>query len=383
MQVCTYRTLQASCKTLDSKQGIHKMTQTIAVLPGDGIGPEIIAQAVRVLDVFKTRGFDVQFQFAPLGGAAYDEYGSPYPEFTQNICRKADAVLLGAVGGPQYDNIERALRPERGLLAIRKDLNLFANLRPAILYPELANASTLKPEVVAGLNILIVRELTGDIYFAEPRGISQLADGTREGVNTMRYNESEIRRIGHIAFQAAQKRNKKLCSVDKANVLETTELWKQIMTEISADYPEVELSHMYVDNAAMQLVKAPKQFDVMVTGNIFGDILSDEASMLTGSIGMLPSASLNETGKGMYEPSHGSAPDIAGQDKANPLATILSAAMMLRYSFNQDAFADEIEQAVQTVLKQGLRTADIYEEGCTLVGCAAMGDAVVAALQAA
>ena len=359
------------------------MTQTIAVLPGDGIGPEIIAQAVRVLDVFKTRGFDVQFQFAPLGGAAYDEYGSPYPEFTQNICRKADAVLLGAVGGPQYDNIERALRPERGLLAIRKDLNLFANLRPAILYPELANASTLKPEVVAGLNILIVRELTGDIYFAEPRGISQLADGTREGVNTMRYNESEIRRIGHIAFQAAQKRNKKLCSVDKANVLETTELWKQIMIEISADYPEVELSHMYVDNAAMQLVKAPKQFDVMVTGNIFGDILSDEASMLTGSIGMLPSASLNETGKGMYEPSHGSAPDIAGQDKANPLATILSAAMMLRYSFNQDAFADEIEQAVQTVLKQGLRTADIYEEGCTLVGCTAMGDAVVAALQAA
>ena len=359
------------------------MTQTIAVLPGDGIGPEIIAQAVRVLDVFKNRGFDVAYQFAPLGGAAYDEYGAPYPEFTQNICRKADAVLLGAVGGPQYDNIERALRPERGLLAIRKDLNLFANLRPAILYPELANASTLKPEVVAGLNILIVRELTGDIYFAEPRGISQLADGTREGVNTMRYNESEIRRIGHIAFQAAQKRNKKLCSVDKANVLETTELWKQIMIEISADYPEVELSHMYVDNAAMQLVKAPKQFDVMVTGNIFGDILSDEASMLTGSIGMLPSASLNETGKGMYEPSHGSAPDIAGQDKANPLATILSAAMMLRYSFNQDAFADEIEQAVQTVLKQGLRTADIYEEGCTLVGCTAMGDAVVAALQAA
>ena len=359
------------------------MTQTIAVLPGDGIGPEIIAQAVRVLDVFKNRGFDVAYQFAPLGGAAYDEYGAPYPEFTQNICRKADAVLLGAVGGPQYDNIERALRPERGLLAIRKDLNLFANLRPAILYPELANASTLKPEVVAGLNILIVRELTGDIYFAEPRGINQMADGTREGVNTMRYHESEIRRIGHIAFQAAQKRNKKLCSVDKANVLETTELWKQIMIEISADYPEVELSHMYVDNAAMQLVKAPKQFDVMVTGNIFGDILSDEASMLTGSIGMLPSASLNETGKGMYEPSHGSAPDIAGQDKANPLATILSAAMMLRYSFNQDAFADEIEQAVQTVLKQGVRTADIYEEGCTLVGCTAMGDAVVAALQAA
>ena len=359
------------------------MTQTIAVLPGDGIGPEIIAQAVRVLDVFKNRGFDVAYQFAPLGGAAYDEYGAPYPEFTQNICRKADAVLLGAVGGPQYDNIERALRPERGLLAIRKDLNLFANLRPAILYPELANASTLKPEVVAGLNILIVRELTGDIYFAEPRGINQMADGTREGVNTMRYHESEIRRIGHIAFQAAQKRNKKLCSVDKANVLETTELWKQIMIEISADYPEVELSHMYVDNAAMQLVKAPKQFDVMVTGNIFGDILSDEASMLTGSIGMLPSASLNETGKGMYEPSHGSAPDIAGQDKANPLATILSAAMMLRYSFNQDAFADEIEQAVQTVLKQGLRTADMYEEGCTLVGCTAMGDAVVAALQAA
>lgn len=357
------------------------MTQTIAVLPGDGIGPEIIAQAVRVLEVFQQKGWDVQFQYAPLGGAAYDEYGVPYPEFTQNVCRQADAVLLGAVGGPQYDNLDRPLRPERGLLAIRKDLNLFANLRPAILYPELANASTLKPEVVAGLDILIVRELTGDIYFAEPRGISQLADGSREGVNTMRYNESEIRRIGHIAFQAAQKRNKKLCSVDKANVLETTELWKQVMNEIAVDYPDVELSHMYVDNAAMQLVKAPKQFDVMVTGNIFGDILSDEASMLTGSIGMLPSASLNETGKGLYEPSHGSAPDIAGQNKANPLATILSAAMMLRYSFNQDGFADAIEQAVQSVLKQGLRTGDIYEDGCQLVSCSEMGDAVVAALQ--
>ena len=356
------------------------MTQTIAVLPGDGIGPEIIAQAVRVLDVFKNRGFDVAYQFAPLGGAAYDEYGAPYPEFTQNICRKADAVLLGAVGGPQYDNIERALRPERGLLAIRKDLNLFANLRPAILYPELANASTLKPEVVAGLNILIVRELTGDIYFAEPRGINQMADGTREGVNTMRYHESEIRRIGHIAFQAAQKRNKKLCSVDKANVLETTELWKQIMIEISADYPEVELSHMYVDNAAMQLVKAPKQFDVMVTGNIFGDILSDEASMLTGSIGMLPSASLNETGKGMYEPSHGSAPDIAGQDKANPLATILSVAMMMRYTFGREDAALRIEGAVKKVLAQGYRTGDIFEPGTKRVGTKEMGDAVLAAL---
>ncbi len=356
------------------------MTRHIAILPGDGIGPEIIAQAVRVLDRLIADGLSAEYSYAPLGGAAYDQYGAPYPEFTQNLCRQADAVLLGAVGGPQYDNLDRPLRPERGLLAIRKDLNLFANLRPAVLYPELANASTLKPEVVAGLDILIVRELTGDIYFGEPRGISTNDQGQREGINTMRYSEDEIRRIGKIAFEAAQKRGKKLCSVDKANVLETTELWKQVMTELAAGYPDVELSHMYVDNAAMQLVRAPKQFDVMVTGNIFGDILSDQASMLTGSIGMLPSASLNETGKGLYEPSHGSAPDIAGQNKANPLATILSLAMLLRYSLNDEAAAKRIETAVGKVLAQGLRTADIYEDGTTLVSCSGMGDAVLAAL---
>lgn len=356
------------------------MSKHIAILPGDGIGPEIIGQTVRVLDKLIAEGLDADYQYAPLGGAAYDEYGHPYPEFTQNICRQADAVLLGAVGGPQYDKLERSLRPERGLLAIRKDLNLFGNLRPAILYPELANASTLKPEVVSGLNILIVRELTGDIYFGEPRGIHTLANGEREGINTMRYSESEIRRIGKIAFEAAQKRNKKLCSVDKANVLETTELWREIITEMSKDYPDVSVSHMYVDNAAMQLVKAPKQFDVIVTGNIFGDILSDQASMLSGSIGMLPSASLNETGKGMYEPSHGSAPDIAGQNLANPLATILSLAMLLRYSLNNENAAQRIETAVGKVLAQGLRTSDIFEEGCTRISCSQMGDAVLAAL---
>lgn len=356
------------------------MTKHIAVLPGDGIGPEIVGQAVRILDKLIQDGLDADYQYAPLGGAAYDEYGAPYPEFTQTLCRKADAVLLGAVGGPQYDNLDRPLRPERGLLAIRKDLNLFANLRPAVLYKELANASTLKPEVVAGLDILIVRELTGDIYFGEPRGIHTLDNGEREGINTMRYNESEIRRIGKIAFEAAQKRNKKLCSVDKANVLETTELWKQVMTDLAKDYPDVELSHMYVDNAAMQLVRAPKQFDVIVTGNIFGDILSDQASMLTGSIGMLPSASLNETGKGLYEPSHGSAPDIAGKDLANPLATILSLAMLLRYSLNDEAAAKRVENAVQAVLEQGLRTKDIFEEGCKLVSCSEMGRAVLANL---
>ncbi len=356
------------------------MTKQIAILRGDGIGPEIVAQAVRVLDKLIEQGLDVQYQYAPLGGEAYDQYGSPYPEFTQNICRAADAVLLGAVGSPQYDNLERPLRPERGLLAIRKDLNLFANLRPAILYKELANASTLKPEVVAGLDILIVRELTGDIYFGEPRGIRTLENGEREGFNTMKYSESEIRRIAKVSFEAAQKRGKKLCSVDKANVLETTELWKEIFTEVSKDYPDVTLSHMYVDNAAMQLVRAPKQFDVIATGNIFGDILSDQASMLTGSIGMLPSASLNETGKGLYEPSHGSAPDIAGQNKANPLATILSLAMLVRYSLNDEARAVQIEQAVQKVLEQGYRTGDIFEDGCQLVSCSEMGDAVLAAL---
>ena len=356
------------------------MTKQIAILPGDGIGPEITAQAVRVLDKLISDGLDARYEYAPLGGAAYDQYGHPYPEFTQNLCRAADAVLLGAVGGPQYDTLERPLRPERGLLAIRKDLGLFANLRPAVLYKELADASTLKPEVVAGLDILIVRELTGDIYFGEPRGIRTLENGEREGYNTMKYSESEIRRIAKIAFEAAQKRNKKLCSVDKANVLETTELWKEIFNEVSKDYPDVELSHMYVDNAAMQLVRAPKQFDVIATGNIFGDILSDQASMLTGSIGMLPSASLDENGKGLYEPSHGSAPDIAGQNKANPLATILSLAMLLRYSLNDEARAQQVENAVQKVLQQGLRTGDIYEEGTKLVSCSEMGDAVLAAL---
>lgn len=356
------------------------MTKQIAVLQGDGIGPEIIGQAVKVLDKLIEQGLDARYEYGLLGGAAYDTHGSPYPEATQTLCRKADAVLLGAVGGPQYDNLERSVRPERGLLAIRKDLNLFANLRPAILYPELANASTLKPEVVSGLDILIVRELTGDIYFGEPRGIRTLENGEKEGYNTMKYSESEIRRIAKVAFEAAQKRGKKLCSVDKANVLETTEFWKQIFTEVAAQYPDVELTHMYVDNAAMQLVKAPKQFDVIATGNIFGDILSDQASMLTGSIGMLPSASLNDTGKGLYEPSHGSAPDIAGQNKANPLATILSLAMLLRYSLNDEARATQVEQAVQKVLQQGLRTGDIYEQGTTLVSCSDMGDAVIANL---
>ncbi|TCP13839.1 3-isopropylmalate dehydrogenase [Crenobacter luteus] len=354
----------------------------IAILPGDGIGPEIIAQARRVLDVLAADGLAFEAEEAPLGGAGYDAYGHPYPEFTQKLCREADAVLLGAVGGPQYDTLDRPLRPERGLLAIRKDLNLFANLRPAILYPELANASTLKPEVVSGLDIMIVRELTGDIYFGQPRGIRVNEAGEREGFNTMRYSESEIRRIAHVAFGIAQKRNKKLCSVDKANVLECTEFWKEIFIDVAKEYPDVELSHMYVDNAAMQLVRNPKQFDVMVTGNIFGDILSDEASMLTGSIGMLPSASLDANNKGLYEPSHGSAPDIAGRDLANPLATILSAAMMLRYTFNREAEAQRIENAVKTVLQQGFRTADIYEAGCQKVGCSGMGDAVVAALKA-
>nr|WP_312384154.1 MULTISPECIES: 3-isopropylmalate dehydrogenase [unclassified Moraxella] len=356
------------------------MTKQIAVLQGDGIGPEIIGQAVKVLDKLIEQGLDAHYEYGLLGGSAYDAHGSPYPEATQTLCRKADAVLLGAVGGPQYDNLERSVRPERGLLAIRKDLNLFANLRPAILYPELANASTLKPEVVSGLDILIVRELTGDIYFGEPRGIRTLENGEKEGYNTMKYSESEIRRIAKVAFEAAQKRGKKLCSVDKANVLETTEFWKQIFTEVAAEYPDVELTHMYVDNAAMQLVKAPKQFDVIATGNIFGDILSDQASMLTGSIGMLPSASLNDTGKGLYEPSHGSAPDIAGQNKANPLATILSLAMLLRYSLNDEARATQVEQAVQKVLQQGLRTGDIFEQGTTLVSCSEMGDAVIANL---
>jgi 3-isopropylmalate dehydrogenase len=349
----------------------------IAVLPGDGIGPEIVAQAVKVL---KALNLNLEMTEAPIGGAGYEAAGDPLPDATLKLAKESDAVLLGAVGDWKYDKLERHLRPERGLLRIRKELNLFANLRPALLYPELADASTLKPEVVSGLDLMIIRELTGDIYFGQPRGISTLENGEREGINTMRYNESEVRRIGRVAFDIAMKRNKKVCSVDKANVLETTELWRQVMIELSAEYPEVELSHMYVDNAAMQLIRAPKQFDVMVTGNIFGDILSDEASMLTGSIGMLPSASLDANNKGMYEPSHGSAPDIAGKDVANPLATILSAAMMLRYTFNDEANALKIESAVKKALAQGYRTADIATEGCKKVGCNAMGDAVVAAL---
>jgi 3-isopropylmalate dehydrogenase len=348
----------------------------IAVLAGDGIGPEIIAQAVRVLTELQREGLKIELESGLLGGCAVDKTGVPFPEETQKLVTAADAVLLGAVGGPQYDTLPREKRPEQGLLSIRKSLNLFANLRPAILYPELANASTLKSEVVAGLDIMIVRELTGDIYFGEPRGIEQ-RNNQRVGFNTMIYSEAEIRRIAHVAFQAAQKRNRQLCSVDKMNVLECTQLWRDVVTETAKDYPDVTLSHMLVDNAAMQLIRDPKQFDVVVTGNIFGDILSDEASMLTGSIGMLPSASLDENNKGMYEPIHGSAPDIAGNNMANPLATILSLAMMLRYTFNQEVLAQRIENAVKKVLVQDYRTADIYESGMKQVGTVEMGDAVL------
>ena len=351
----------------------------IAVLPGDGIGPEIVAQAVKVLDALKRDGLKLEMEQAPIGGAGYDAAGDPLPQATLDLARAADAVLLGAVGGPQYDGLERSLRPERGLLRIRKELNLFANLRPALLYPELASASTLKPEVVAGLDIMIVRELTGDIYFGQPRGI-EMRGGERVGFNTMVYAESEIRRVARVAFDIAMKRGRKLCSVEKANVLECSELWREVVIEVGQGYPEVELSHMYVDNAAMQLVRNPKQFDVIVTGNIFGDILSDEASMLSGSIGMLPSASLDLQNKGMYEPIHGSAPDIAGRDLANPLATILSVGMMFRYTFADGAVADRIDGAVRKVIAQGLRTGDIWTEGCQRVSCSAMGDAVVAAL---
>ena len=352
----------------------------ICVLPGDGIGPEIMAEAVRVL-----KALDLKFELeeALLGGGAVDATGNPYPEATQKLALEADAVLLGAVGGPKWDGLPREKRPERGLLGIRKQLGLFANLRPAILYPELANASTLKPEVVAGLDILIVRELTGDIYFGQPRGIEMRdIDGKNQrfGFNTMHYSETEIRRIGCVAFEAARKRKRKLCSVDKMNVLETTQLWREVMSELAPEYPDVELSHLLVDNAAMQLVKAPKQFDVMVTGNMFGDILSDEAAMLTGSIGMLPSASLDANNKGLYEPCHGSAPDIAGQGVANPLATILSVAMMLRYTFAREDEARRIEGAVRQVLAQGYRTGDICEAGMKKVGTRRMGDAVLAVL---
>lgn len=349
----------------------------ICVLPGDGIGPEITTEAVRVLQAL---GLSLELETALLGGCAVDAAGDPYPEATRKLAREADAVLLGAVGGPQWDNNPRELRPERGLLGIRKDLGLFANLRPAVLYPELANASTLKPEVVSGLDILIVRELTGDIYFGQPRGI-ELRGSERVGINTMIYSEAEIKRIARVAFDAARLRSKKVCSVDKMNVLECTQLWRDVVIEVAAEYPDVELSHMLVDNAAMQLVRNPKQFDVMVTGNMFGDILSDEASMLTGSIGMLPSASLNEKNKGLYEPSHGSAPDIAGKGVANPLATILSAAMMLRYTFAMEDVAQRVELAVKKVLAQGYRTGDIYEAGTIKVGTREMGDAVLAALR--
>jgi len=353
----------------------------IAVLPGDGIGPEIIAEAVKVLNAL---GESFEMETAPVGGAGYEAKGPPLPEDTLKLAKEADAILFGSVGDWKYDTLARELRPEQAILGLRKHLSLFANLRPAICYPELTEASSLKPEIIAGLNILIVRELNGDIYFGTPKGIRTATDGlfpgTREGFDTMRYSEPEVERIAHVAFQAAQKRHKRVCSVDKSNVLETSQLWREVMTRIGKEYPEVELSHMYVDNAAMQLVKAPKAFDVVVTGNLFGDILSDEASMLTGSIGMLPSASLDKNNKGLYEPSHGSAPDIAGKGIANPLATILSAAMMLRYSLNKAEQADRIEMAVQKVLAQGYRTGDIKTAGCQLVGTKEMGEAVLKAL---
>jgi 3-isopropylmalate dehydrogenase len=358
------------------------VSKNILVVAGDGIGPEIVAEAIKVINALQAESaIDVTLQHALVGGAAYDEFGDPLPEVTLNAAKAADAVLLGAVGGPKWEPLPIAKRPEKGLLGLRAGLELFANLRPAILYPQLADASTLKPEIVAGLNLMIVRELTGDIYFGQPRGIETLPSGERRGINTMVYTESEIERICRVAFDIAMKRDKRVCSVDKANVLECTELWREVAIKTAADYPEIQLSHMYVDNAAMQLVRAPKQFDVMVTGNIFGDILSDCASMLTGSIGMLPSASLSATGQGMYEPIHGSAPDIAGKGIANPLATILSVAMMLRYSLGAPAAAARIEAAVSAVLDQGLRTADIMSAGMRQVGTVEMGDAVVAALE--
>ncbi len=353
----------------------------IAILPGDGIGPEIVAGAVKVLDLLKREGLAVETTTAPIGGAGYDAAGEPLPEATLALAQAADAVLLGAVGGPKYDALPRELRPEQGILGIRKALGLFANLRPALLYPELAAASTLRPEVVAGLDLMIVRELTGDIYFGQPRGRRTNAHGEAEGFDTMLYSEGEIRRIAKVGFETARARGKRLCSVDKANVLDTSILWREVVTAVAASYPDVALSHMYVDNAAMQLVRNPRQFDVIVTGNIFGDILSDEASMLAGSIGMLPSASLDAKRKGLFEPIHGSAPDIAGQDKANPLGTILSLGMMFRYTFDRPDIADRIETAVRNVLRRGVRTADIALPGERAVGTAGMGDAVVSALR--
>lgn len=356
------------------------MSKKILIMPGDGIGPEIIAEAVKVLAAVKEKfNLAIETDEALVGGAAYDVHGDPLPEESLDKAKAADAILFGSIGGPKWDTIERDKRPERGLLRLRSSLGLFANLRPAILFPQLASASSLKPEIVSGLDILIVRELTGGIYFGQPRGI-RIENGERVGFNTDIYSESEIRRIGRVAFELAMVRGKKLLSVDKANVLEVTELWKEVITEMAAEYPEVEVSHMYVDNAAMQLVRAPKQFDVIVTGNLFGDILSDQAAMLTGSIGMLPSASLDQSRKGLYEPCHGSAPDIAGQGIANPLATILSLSMLLRYSLERADVAEAIEKAVEQVLESGLRTVDIFTAGCRKVSTAEMGDAVVAAL---
>ena len=353
----------------------------IAVLPGDGIGTEIVAEAVKVLEVL-----DLPFEMesALVGGAAFDAHGHPLPDATLQLAKDADAILFGAVGDWKYDTLDRPLRPEQAILGLRKNLGLFANFRPAICYEQLVGASSLKPELIAGLDILIIRELTGDIYFGQPRGRRVATDGhfpgAEEAFDTMRYSRPEIERIAHVAFQAARKRSKKVTSVDKANVLETFQFWKDVVTEVSKQYPDVALDHMYVDNAAMQLVKEPKRFDVVVTGNMFGDILSDEASMLTGSIGMLPSASLNAKNQGLYEPSHGSAPDIAGKNIANPLATILSAAMMLRFSLNQPQAADRIESAVKAVLASGVRTTDIWSQGTTKVSTREMGDAVVAAI---
>ena len=352
----------------------------IAILPGDGIGPEIVGQARRVLELLRNEGLPLDMDSAPIGGAGFDAAGHPLPPVTLALAREADAVLMGAVGGPAYDRLPRELRPEQALLGIRRELRLFANLRPAILYPELAGASSLKAEIVAGLDLMIIRELTGDIYFGEPRGRRRNAAGDDEAFDTMLYSTTEIGRIAHVGFATARKRSKRLCSVDKANVLDTSMLWREVVSGIARDYPDVALSHMYVDNAAMQLIKNPGQFDVIVTGNMFGDILSDEASMLAGSIGMLPSASLDANNKGLYEPIHGSAPDIAGQDKANPLATLLSLAMMFRYTFERMDIADRIERAVRQVLRQGLRTADLAQPGDRVVGTRAMGDAVVAAL---
>jgi 3-isopropylmalate dehydrogenase len=357
------------------------MTLKIAILPGDGIGTEIVAEAVRVLNALD---LSLETETALVGGAAFEAHGHPLPESTLALAKAADAILFGAVGDWKYDTLERALRPEQAILGLRKHLGLFANLRPALCYAQLTHASSLKPELVAGLDILIIRERTGDIYFGQPRGRRVAVDGhfpgAEEAFDTMRYSRPEIERIAHVAFQAARKRSGRVTSVDKANVLETFQFWKDVVTEVHAQYPDVALDHMYVDNAAMQLVKAPKRFDVLVTGNMFGDILSDEAAMLTGSIGMLPSASLDKNNKGLYEPSHGSAPDIAGQGVANPLATILSAAMMLRYSLNQAEAAGRIEAAVNAVLTAGLRTADIWSEGTARVSTRQMGDAVVAAL---